>query len=128
MLTLPPPWLCPTLWEVWLMHLITYAPKLGVKPVYHKRPVLARSDSLAHLFYKLRHNRNLTKRALSRKFGVSEDYLSRVENGSRFPSLSFCLKCAEEFEVNPEYIKNRWANEAIRVFSERLRRRLKLFN
>lgn len=110
------------------MHLIAYGAKLRISPSYHKCPVLARSDSLAHLFYKLRIHRNLTKRSLSLKFGVTEDYLSRVESGSRFPSLSFSLKCAKEFDINPEYVKNHWANEAIRVFSERLRRRLKLFN
>ena len=110
------------------MHLIAYGSKLGFRPFYHKASVLARPDSLAHLFYKLRIHRNLTKRALSLKFGVSEDYLSRVESGSRFPSLSFCLKCSKEFEVNPEYVKNRWANEAVRSFSERLRSRLNLFD
>ena len=110
------------------MHLISYAPKLAFRVFYHKSPHVARADSLAHLFYKLRIHRNLTKRALSLKFGVSEDYLSRVESGSRFPSLGFCLQCSKEFDVNPEYVKNRWANEAIRVFSERLRTRLKLFD
>jgi transcriptional regulator with XRE-family HTH domain len=111
-----------------MMHLVAYGSKLDSLPFYHRRPVLSRPDSLAHLFYKLRIHRNLTKRALSLKFGVKEDYLSRVEGGSRFPSLNFSLKCAEEFDINPEYVKNRWANEAVRLFSERLRRRLKLFN
>lgn len=110
------------------MHVVSYGAKLDHPAFYHRRPSLARSDRLAYLFYKLRHNRNLTKRALALKFGVTEDYLSRVESGSRFPSLSFSVKCAKEFDINPEYVKNRWANEAIRLFSERLRRRLKLFN
>jgi transcriptional regulator with XRE-family HTH domain len=110
------------------MHLIAYGSKLGLGPFYHKRALLARSDSLAHLFYKLRIHRNFTKAALALKFGVSEDYLSRVESGSRFPSLSFSLQCSKEFDINPEYVKNRWANEAVRVFSERLRSRLKLFD
>jgi transcriptional regulator with XRE-family HTH domain len=110
------------------MHLASYAPKLAVSSVYHNKPVLARQDSLAHLFYKLRIHRNLTKRALALKFGVTEDYLSRVESGSRFPSISFSLKCAVEFDINPVYVRNRWANEATRLFSDRLRRRLKLFD
>jgi len=110
------------------MHLVSYGSALDLRGFYHKRAVLARSDSLAHLFYRLRIHRNLTKRALALKFGVKEDYVSRVESGSRFPSLSFCLKCSREFGVNPEYVKNRWAKEAVRSFEERLRRRLKLFN
>lgn len=109
------------------MHLASYAGKLALKSVYHKRPVLAREDSLAYLFYKLRIHRNLTKRALALKFGVTEDYLSRVESGSRFPSLSFCLKCAGEFDFNPEYVKTRWVNEAVNIFEWRLRRRLNLW-
>ena len=111
-----------------MMHLVAYGSKLGLDPFYHKRALLARSDSLAHLFYKLRIHRNLTKRALALQFGVKEDYVSRVESGCRFPSLSFSLKCAQEFDINPEYVKSRWANEAIRIFSERLRSRLKLSN
>lgn len=110
------------------MHLIAYGTKLTFRPFYHKNPVLARRNSLVYLFYRLRLHRNFTKRSLALKFGVSEDYLSRVEDGSRFPSLSFCLQCAIEFEVNSEYVKNRWAMEAVQVFSERLHRRLKLEN
>lgn len=110
------------------MHLIAYGRKLAFRSFYHNSPVLARQDSLAYLFYRLRLHRNFTKRSLSLKFGVSEDYLSKVESGSRFPSLSFCLQCAIQFEVNPDYVKSRWVNEAVRVFSERLHKRLKLEN
>lgn len=106
------------------MHLVVYAPQIGFKPFYQKRLSLARPYSLAHLFCKLRQNHNLTKRALADKFGLSESYVSEIENGSKFPSLSFCLECAREFGVNPYYVKSKWAKEVIERFSDRLNRRL----
>jgi transcriptional regulator with XRE-family HTH domain len=106
------------------MHLVAYGPKIGFKPFYKSREHLARPDTLPHILYKLRQNHNLTKRSLAAKFGVSEEYISAVEGGSRFPSLNFCLKCAREFEINPYYVKSRWAREAIEIFSDRLYRRL----
>ena len=106
------------------MHLIAYGPKLGFKSFYRNRGQLARPDSLPHLFYKLRQNHNLTKRSLAEKFGISEEYVSAIESGSKFPSLNFCLKCAQEFEINPNYVKSKWAREVIERFSDRLNRRL----
>ena len=108
------------------MRLVSYAPQKKLNPFYQKRPSLARPDSLPHLFYKLRQNRNLTKRSLADKFCVSEEYVSAIESGSKFPSLNFCLKCAKEFEINPNYVKNKWAREVIERFSDRLNRRLGL--
>ena len=108
------------------MHLVSYAPQIGFKPFYGNRRQLARPDSLPHLFCKLRQNHNLTKRSLADKFGVSESYVSEIENGSKFPSLNFCLECATEFDINPKYVTNRWAREAIERFSYRLNKRLGL--
>jgi transcriptional regulator with XRE-family HTH domain len=108
------------------MHLISYGPKIGLKSFYQKRSSLTRPDSLSHLFYKLRQNSNLTKRSLADKFGISEDYVSSIESSSKFPSLSFCIKCAREFGINPKYVKSKWAREVIERFSDRLNRRLGL--
>lgn len=108
------------------MHLVSYGPKIGLKSFYRNREHLARPDSLSHLFYKLRQNSNLTKRSLADKFGVAEDYVSAIESGSKFPSLNFSLKCAREFEINPNYVKSKWAREVIERFSDRLNRRLGL--
>ena len=110
------------------MHLVSYAPKIGFKSFYRNREHLARPDSLPHIFYKLRQNHNLTKRSLAEKFSVSEDYVSKIERGSIFPSLNFCLKCADLFEANPGWVKTKWAREAIERFSERLKKRLGLDN
>ena len=110
------------------MHLVSYAPQKKLNPFYQKRPSLARPDTLPHLFYKLRQNHYLTKRSLADKFGVSEDYVSAIESGSKFPSLNFSLKCAREFEINPNYVKNKWAKEAIERYGRRLMRRLGLFD
>jgi transcriptional regulator with XRE-family HTH domain len=108
------------------MHLISYAPRTKLNTFYQKRPSLSRPDSLAHIFLKLRQNRNLTKRSLGDKFSLSEEYVSSVESGSKFPSLSFSLKCAREFGINPNYVKSKWAREVIERFSDRLSRRLGL--
>jgi transcriptional regulator with XRE-family HTH domain len=110
------------------MHLVSYGPKIGLKSFYQKQSALTRPDSLPHIFYKLRQNHNLTKRALAEKFSVSEDYVSKVERGSVFPSLDFCLKCADLFEANPGWVKMKWAREAVERFSERIKRRLGLEN
>lgn len=108
------------------MHLIAYGPKLGRSPLYQKRRHLARPDSLPRIFHNLRIHRNLTAAALGKKFGFSEDYVSQIESGSKFPSLNFCLKCAEEFGANPGWVKSKWLKEAIERFSDRLMKRLGL--
>jgi transcriptional regulator with XRE-family HTH domain len=108
------------------MHLISCGPELNHFKPYHKRAQPARPDSLPHLFRKLRQNHNLTKRSIAKNFGVSEDYVSKIESGYEFPSLNFCLKCAQEFDINPNYVKNKWAKEAIGRFTDRLNRRLGL--
>lgn len=108
------------------MHLVSYAPRTKLNTFYQKRPSLSRPDSLAHIFYKLRQNHNLTKHSLADKFSLSEEYVSSIESGSKFPSLNFCLKCAREFGVNPKYVKSKWAREAIERFSSDLYRRLGL--
>ncbi len=108
------------------MHLISYVPKLGHSPFYQKRSTLTRVDSLPYIFRKLRIHRNMTKRALAAKFSVSEEYVSAIEIGSKFPSLNFCLKCGEEFGANPGWVKSKWAKEAIERFTCRLNKRLSL--
>jgi transcriptional regulator with XRE-family HTH domain len=109
------------------MHLASNREVIKHAPFYHRGVALARRNSLAYLFYKLRIDHNLTKKALGLRCGVSEEYVTRVESGSKFPSFLFCVKCSKYFEVNPEYVKNRWACEAVEEFRDRLRRRLKLF-
>jgi transcriptional regulator with XRE-family HTH domain len=110
------------------MHLIASQGVPKHAPFYHRGVALARRSSLAYLFYKLRIDHNLTKKALALRCGVSEEYVTWVESGAKFPSLSFCLKCSKLFDVNPEYVMNRWAREAVDEFRDRLRRRLKLFD
>jgi transcriptional regulator with XRE-family HTH domain len=108
------------------MHLISYGPKIGLKSFYQKRSALTRVDTLPHIFRKLRIHRNLTKRALADKFCISEEYVSAIESGSKFPSLNFCLKCAKAFDANPVWVKTKWAKEAIERFTNRLKKRLGL--
>jgi len=74
----------------------------------------------------MRIHKNLTKRALAAKCSVSEDYVEGVENGSQFPSLRYCLKCAELFGANPNWVKSKWAKEMIERFKGRILKRLGL--
>lgn len=110
------------------MHLIYCQPKFNHTAFYNNEAILTRQNSLPYLFRKLRIHRNLTKQALAKKLDFSEDYISRIETGSRPPSLKYSLMCAQEFGINPYYVKNKWAKEIVERFSERLRRRLGLEN
>jgi len=110
------------------MHLVVYGPKTKVRLFYQKQHYLTRADSLPHIFRKLRQNRNLTKRSLADKFCISEEYVSSIENGSKFPSLRFSIKCAQEFGINSNYVKSKWAREVIERFSDRLKSRLGLID
>jgi len=94
--------------------------------VYRKRSDFARVYSLPYIFRKLRQNRGMTKRAFGAKFGFSEEYVSSIESGSKFPSLRYCLLCADEFDANPNWVKTKWAKECIERFSTRLNRKLGL--
>jgi transcriptional regulator with XRE-family HTH domain len=87
---------------------------------------LTRPDSLPYIFRKLRTHHNFTKKALAQKFGLSEDYVSQIESGSKFPSLQYCLACGDLFGANPGWVKTKWAHEAIKRFSDRLKKRLEI--
>jgi DNA-binding XRE family transcriptional regulator len=63
---------------------------------------------------------------LAVKFSVSEEYVSAIENGSKFPSLRFCLMCGDLFGANPGWVKSKWAKEAIERFTSRIMKRLGL--
>jgi len=110
------------------MHVIPGGRYLLHDPLYRKRPDLARANSLPYTFRKLRIHRNLTKKALGNKFGMKEEYISAIECGSKFPSPRYCLLCASEFGGNTQWVKNKWAKEAIERFKDRLFKRLKLEN
>jgi len=74
----------------------------------------------------MRIHRNLTRKALAQRCGVSEEYVFSIENGSKFPSVMYCLKCSDLFGANPSWIKTKWAKEALERFSNRLMKRLGL--
>jgi len=74
----------------------------------------------------MRIHRNLTRGSLAQRAGFSEEYVSKVENGSIYPSLKFCLMCADLFGANPNWVKNKWANERVYRFSRSLKMRLDL--
>lgn len=108
------------------MHLVAVKMDQSHSQGYHKQSLLTRPYSLCSIFRKLRQNRGLTKRRIAIKFGTSEDYISAIENGSKLPSLRYCLFCANLFDANPSWVKEKFANECIERFSSRLKERLGL--
>lgn len=108
------------------MHLVYHGVGSLHSSVYKNEPALARPYTLSHLLYKLRINRNLTKGRIAEKFSVSERYVSSVEAGSKFPSIGYCLSCAREFGVNPEWVKGMWVREMVERFKTRLNKRLEI--
>jgi DNA-binding XRE family transcriptional regulator len=108
------------------MHLVWHGPNIVHRSFYPITWVLSRVDTLPYFFRRMRQHNNLTKAALAEKFSVSEDYVSAVEEGSKFPSLKFCLLCGDLFGANPNWIKNKWANERVLRFRCRLEKALDL--
>lgn len=108
------------------MHLVKGVEDRRPTSSYHRTQALTRPNTLPYIFRKLRVHRNLTKRALAEKFSVSERYVYEVENGSRFPSLRYCLKCGQLFGANAQWVKTQWARQATERYSERLLKRLGL--
>lgn len=95
-------------------------------PLYKIGRRSSRPDSLPGIFLKLRLYRGVSRKSLGLKFNLSERYISDIETGIRFPSLRYCLLCAGEFGANPEWVKSKYANEAIYRYSDRIRKRLGL--
>jgi transcriptional regulator with XRE-family HTH domain len=106
------------------MHLVSSMMSRSRSSFYPKRRQLCNPYSLPYIFRKLLIDHNLTKAALAAKFGLSEGYVSEIESGSRFPSLRFCLLCANEFGANPEWVKVKYSNAAVSRYSDRLKKRL----
>lgn len=114
--------------SVWVMHLVSHGLFVTHPSFYRKFRVLARRGSLARIFHNLRIHRNLTRKSLAKKFGVTEDHIAAIESGSKFPSLKFCLFCGDLFGANPNWVKNKWVNESTSRFLDRIRKRLDLFD
>ena len=108
------------------MHSISGGRDLLHSPLYRSSRHLSRQDSLSYFFRKMRVHRNLTKKRLALEFGFTEEYVSAIESGSKFPSLRYCLLCADLFGANPNWVKTKWATEVVARFSRRLMARLGL--
>lgn len=83
-------------------------------------------NSLAHLFIQRRVDEGLSVESFSKNIGFPENYIKSVEYGKRIPSLKYSLKCAQEFSINPNWVKNRWVKDMTSWFEEKLLNRLKL--
>jgi len=105
--------------------------KTPQKPLYRISPDLSRIYriySLSYLFRKLRIHKNLTKKALAQRIGFTEEYVYRIEKDEKLPSFDYAVKCAELFEINPEWVKRKWLKEFLTWFEERVRRILEIEN
>jgi transcriptional regulator with XRE-family HTH domain len=98
----------------------------SVSSFYPKMGGLARPYKLGFLFHKLRAYRGLPKNLLAQQFGVTEKYISEVEEGQKIPTLKFSLLCAKEFGINPQWVKNKWLKELIATIQDRLEKKLGL--
>lgn len=81
-------------------------------------------NSLAHLFYNLRVYRNLSPKALSKKCGVSENFVLGVEDGSINPPLKYWLSCGDEFGANPNWVRVKFINERSVIARRRLEEKI----
>lgn len=81
-------------------------------------------NSLAHLFRSMRIFRNVTKEVLAQKFGGTGAYLSAVESGRRVPSLKYWPLCANEFNANPLWVREKWINQTLGRVEKRLRNKI----
>jgi transcriptional regulator with XRE-family HTH domain len=52
----------------------------------------------------LRRNKNITLKALSEKMGITEGYLSRIENSDTAPPISTLSRIAQALEVDISYL------------------------
>jgi len=108
------------------MHLIHGQSLSGYSEFYQNKEIVTRTNSLPFIFRKLRIHRNLTRRSLAQKLGVTENYIYRVESGQKIPSLKFSMKCAHEFGINPEYVKRKWFRAMMDFIGVMLKKRLNL--
>jgi len=106
------------------MHLVVSHSESLRTVLYQVRRHSTRVNTLPFVFRKLRAHRNLTPSGLAKKFGFSERYVRDVENGIRFPSLRYCLLCADLFGANPGWVKTKWAHDAVERFDHRIHERL----
>ena len=110
------------------MHLVSVNCDSLHVPLYKEKSFLSRPASLSGIFHNLRIHRNITRKSLALRFDLSEQYVSSIEDGRKFGSLRFFLKCAEFFGANPNCVKCKWANESVRRYGDRLRAKLCLDN
>ena len=106
------------------MHLVVSRSESHRTGLYQNRRTFTRVNTLPFVFRKLRVHRNLSAAGLAKKFGFTERYVRDVENGIRFPSLRYCLLCADLFGANPGWVKTKWAHDAVERFDHRIHERL----
>jgi DNA-binding XRE family transcriptional regulator len=108
------------------MHLIWHGPNIVHRSFYPNTPALSRVDTLPYFFRRMRQHYNLTQSVLAEKLLVKGLYVAEVEAGLRLPTLKYCLQCGDLFGANPNWIKNKWANERVLRFRSRLEKALDL--
>ncbi len=83
-----------------------------------------RSNSLSFLFREIRASKGITKKSIAEKLGVSEEYISQVEQGTKRLPLRCWLLICEEFGMNPQWLKKKWLSETLSRMGEKLEERI----
>jgi HTH-type transcriptional repressor of puuD len=65
-------------------------------------PTVRRDESVGTALRRLRTERSLSMRQLARIAGLSQPFLSNIENGRSMPSISTLYRLAEALHVNPQ--------------------------
>jgi len=68
----------------------------------------------------------MSKRSFAQKMDVSQEYVRFIEKGIKPPSLKFCLACAVEFGINPQWVKNKWLKDTVERIKQNLEMKLGL--
>ena len=89
-------------------------------------PTVPRSVVIPRIMRMMRLGRKMTQTALAAKLLVTPNYIYLLENGRKFPSLKFCIRFAEYFEMNPNWIKTAWLRDYVSWVRVKMESRLGL--
>lgn len=88
--------------------------------------ILTEANSLAHLFVSLRRTKGISRDRMARKLGVSEKYLSLIENGKKIPSIKVCSGFAKILDINEFWLRRKLYTEIVSSYEEKLKKKLGL--
>ena len=81
-------------------------------------------DFFAQRLAKLRPQKNVSAREMSRSIGLNESYINRIENGKAFPKMQVFFYICEYLNITPEefFAQENENPERVRKIIEKLKR------